>query len=254
MHTRIRTLAAIAFLIPAVLVAQTFTQIAPLPTQSNLWGVSFTSANNGFIAGEGHTLFKTTNGGDTWTKIILPGYEDGPFYNVTFSTPTLGFVSGNSAVGSKDIFRTIDGGVTWDQVQSCPTPVVASANTHAATPIKRRANPAFTLISPRVAAAVEIIKNRFIALSLLGRKRACLCSLPRGALIRDLIQRKINRQLRSIASSANRIHRDSVSLLGLPSHCGKRCLGGRYRMRRRQEENSRYAGPNQALERGKYAT
>ncbi|MGI8923200.1 MAG: WD40/YVTN/BNR-like repeat-containing protein [Fimbriimonadales bacterium] len=116
----IRTLAALASLIPAVLVAQTFTQIAPLPTQSNLWSVNFPSATNGFIAGDGHTLFKTTNGGDTWTKIMLPGYEDGPFYNVTFATPTLGFVSGNSAVGSKDIFRTIDGGATWDQVQSFP--------------------------------------------------------------------------------------------------------------------------------------
>ncbi|MBA3726490.1 MAG: hypothetical protein H0W86_08560, partial [Armatimonadetes bacterium] len=114
------TFAPVLLLLPAVLQAQTFTQVAPLPTSADLWGVDFVSPSIGFIAGEGHTLFKTTDGGDNWTSVALPGYQDGPFYNVTFATPSLGFVSGNSAIGSKDIFRTVDGGATWAQVQSFP--------------------------------------------------------------------------------------------------------------------------------------
>ena len=100
--------------------AQVFTKIGPVPTGANLNGVEFLSASTGFVVGEGHEFYRTNNGGLTWSRITLPGYADGPLYNITFVNQSVGFIAGNSAQGSIDIFRTLDGGNSWQNVQSFP--------------------------------------------------------------------------------------------------------------------------------------
>jgi photosystem II stability/assembly factor-like uncharacterized protein len=100
--------------------SQDFIKVAPLPTGANLNAVEFTSASTGFIVGEGHEFYKTSNGGLTWNRVALPGYPDGPLYNITFVNQSVGFIAGNSAQGSIDIFRTLDGGASWHNVQSFP--------------------------------------------------------------------------------------------------------------------------------------
>lgn len=104
----------------AMAAGQTFTKVAPLPATADLSGVAFPIQNLGFVSGTGHTLVRTRDGGLTWQPISLPGYPDGPFYAVHFVDTQVGFVSGNSADGSRDIFRTADGGETWNRVDGFP--------------------------------------------------------------------------------------------------------------------------------------
>lgn len=105
---------------PLRTVAQTFERIAPLPTGAALWSVWFTSPDEGWIAGGGHALYRTADRGLTWTFVSMPGYPDQPFYAVTFVNSQVGFLAGNSAVGSRDIYKTSDGGQTWQQLTNFP--------------------------------------------------------------------------------------------------------------------------------------
>ena len=86
----------------------------------NLQGVFWTSPTHAFTAGEAATALETTDGGQTWRSIDLPMFPSDPLYNVYFRDPINGFFIGNSA-GQPDIFRTTDGGATWQRVTSFPT-------------------------------------------------------------------------------------------------------------------------------------
>jgi photosystem II stability/assembly factor-like uncharacterized protein len=48
-------------------------QRPPNQELSFLFGVSFTDAKNGTAVGTGGTILRTTDGGITWTRVILPG-------------------------------------------------------------------------------------------------------------------------------------------------------------------------------------
>ncbi len=100
--------------------SQSFQLIAPLPTTSNLWDAAYQSDTAGWIVGDSHACYKTSDGGATWTRVNIPGYAGDPLYNITFVTPSLGFISGNSAQGSLDVYRTVDGGATWSRVNTFP--------------------------------------------------------------------------------------------------------------------------------------
>lgn len=92
---------------------QQMKKLAPFPSMWNHWNSGFSSAQNGFVVGAMHSAFRTTNGGSSWSPVALPGYLGDPFYSVSFISPTVGFVTGNSATGSIDAYRTTDAGVTW---------------------------------------------------------------------------------------------------------------------------------------------
>ncbi len=62
------------------------------------------------------SLYRTMDGGTSWTKAALPGAPDAPVYSVRFFDANIGIATGNSADGSRDIFRTTDGGANWNQV------------------------------------------------------------------------------------------------------------------------------------------
>lgn len=100
--------------------AQQFTKVAPVPTGGLLWGVNFLTPNNGWVVGGAHECQHTTDGGKTWRKVFIDGYQDSPLYNITFVNPNLGFISGNSAIGSIDVFRTTDGGNSWSRIEGFP--------------------------------------------------------------------------------------------------------------------------------------
>ena len=96
--------------------SQTVTQIAPLPSQWGYSGSWFLDAEKGFLCGGMKSLYRTMDGGISWTKTALPGYADAPVYSVRFFDSNIGIASGNSAPDSRDIFRTTDGGTTWTEV------------------------------------------------------------------------------------------------------------------------------------------
>lgn len=58
-------------------------------------------------------LYYTRDGGDNWTQKAFPGHEDGSITDISFATPTVGYMSHNPTTGSGRILRTIDGGFSW---------------------------------------------------------------------------------------------------------------------------------------------
>jgi len=60
-----------------------------------------------------HRIWKTSDGGATWTKI--QDYHSGlVIANIAWSSPTSGLLAGND--GTATIYRTTDGGMTWAAV------------------------------------------------------------------------------------------------------------------------------------------
>ncbi len=78
-------------------------------TTDNLRHAYFIDANNGWAVGEGGAILKTTNGGGNWTTISV--ISNDPFLIDIF------FLNSNTgwAAGDGGIFKTTDGGTTWNQ-------------------------------------------------------------------------------------------------------------------------------------------
>lgn len=75
------------------------------PGSKSLTSVYFLDSLNGWCAGEGRGMFRSTNGGVNWTK--LPDFSYALIRSLYFSTQQHGF-----AVGY-DLYRTTDSGVSW---------------------------------------------------------------------------------------------------------------------------------------------
>ena len=71
-------------------------------------------------------VFKTTDGGATWTEVITP-VSNGVFLDVFFTTPDSGFVVGESDYNGV-VLRTIDGGETWDETLFIPNQLPKSTS------------------------------------------------------------------------------------------------------------------------------
>ena len=108
-----------SFLVSTGLAQNQWIRQSPIPTGINLQGCFWTSPTHGFIAGEGATAMETTDGGQTWRTIILSMSATEPLYNVYFRDTNNGFFIGNSAT-QPDIFRTTNGGATWQRVTNFP--------------------------------------------------------------------------------------------------------------------------------------
>jgi photosystem II stability/assembly factor-like uncharacterized protein len=76
---------------------------------SNFLTVHFINPNVGFASREHDNLFKTTNGGETWTEII-GSFE--PIYDFHFLNQNNGFATGDHGA----TYKTTNGGTTWSQI------------------------------------------------------------------------------------------------------------------------------------------
>ncbi|MHB1325013.1 MAG: YCF48-related protein [Thermoleophilia bacterium] len=98
------------------------TGVTPYGSGCNLKGVSFFDANNGWAVGAFGTIWKTINGGTSWTAQSLPiiGCGGSCVYanlsGVHFISSTVGI-----AVGPSYAFATRDGGASWTQVTGINT-------------------------------------------------------------------------------------------------------------------------------------
>jgi photosystem II stability/assembly factor-like uncharacterized protein len=69
----------------------------------------FTSLDTGFALGHGPTIYRTVNGGATWTSTTTTA--TGSLRAVHFPTKTTGYVVGDSGI----ILKTTNGGATWNE-------------------------------------------------------------------------------------------------------------------------------------------
>jgi len=90
-----------------------FTSFSQWTVQSNvstgnLTSVFYINATNGFATATDNNIYKTTDGGTTWTSSYVTSYI---MYSLYFTNPTHGY-----AVGANGgFFNSNDGGITWAQ-------------------------------------------------------------------------------------------------------------------------------------------
>ena len=101
----------------------TWTRQSPLPYPPQLGPneIAF-SGTRGYIVGSSKHLLETTDGGATWHQRVLSGptYDDGGYYGVTFSGPMHGWIVGDNLSWTNSCYRTVDGGITWTQMNILP--------------------------------------------------------------------------------------------------------------------------------------
>jgi len=73
----------------------------------SLYDIQFIDNNNGWIAGAGGTILKTTNGGTNWTQVN--NVTQNNLYSLYFVNYTTGYAAG---VGGT-IIKTTNGGNNW---------------------------------------------------------------------------------------------------------------------------------------------
>lgn len=91
-----------------------WTLLATLP--GVIHAITFPTAEIGYAAGEHGEVFKTIDGGKTWTQLTLSDASNDYFYGVAALTTKKVIISGfyDSTTGSYGVFRwSEDGGSTW---------------------------------------------------------------------------------------------------------------------------------------------
>ncbi|MEB2329837.1 MAG: T9SS type A sorting domain-containing protein [Ignavibacteriaceae bacterium] len=87
---------------------------APIPVSLDLYNIYGVDANTALVTGSGSTAFvyRTTDGGNTWTEVFS---QPGGFLNVIkMLDANNGFMEGDPVGGRWSLFKTNDGGATWD--------------------------------------------------------------------------------------------------------------------------------------------
>ncbi|MHA1927966.1 MAG: YCF48-related protein [Candidatus Thorarchaeota archaeon] len=82
--------------------------------------IAFFNATHGLLLGN-RALLQTNNSGDSWSVSLAP--DDGSLYGLSVVTPMDVWVSGilEAPDGYGQLFHTVDGGVTWQNVTTPPT-------------------------------------------------------------------------------------------------------------------------------------
>lgn len=119
------------------IVATTTTPAFTAPTLSKM---AFPSRNVGYVAGSRNGVYKTTDGGITWTKINpFPALNEGPAgFPSTYTSYTsifalddnTVFVLGNifTTAGFRRLYKTTDGGATWTDISNNINTLLPSGN------------------------------------------------------------------------------------------------------------------------------
>lgn len=80
----------------------------------------------------GGAIYRTTNGGLNWTNMTPPGMftnTASSFANfVAFLTPSIGIANGDPVNGEYELWRTVDGGLSWSPIPAASIPNPSGAN------------------------------------------------------------------------------------------------------------------------------
>src|SRR5215472_1861897 len=89
-----------------------------VPTTASLRGLSVINQNVVWASGTGGTVIKTIDGGKTWSVIVVPGAEKLDFRGIRAFDDKNALImsSGPAEQGQAQIYRTRDGGQSWQQV------------------------------------------------------------------------------------------------------------------------------------------
>lgn len=87
-----------------------------------VYGVHFADEMNGFATGDGYNIWRTVNGGSSWQQIPL-NTNGQNFRCLTFASPMVGLAGTADAYSNPpgmngELWRTVDGGTTWQMVKS----------------------------------------------------------------------------------------------------------------------------------------
>ncbi|MEO5572844.1 MAG: YCF48-related protein [Bacteroidia bacterium] len=83
-------------------------------SNKNLRDVFFLDSQNGFVVGDSGLFAKTTNGGSNWSVQFLTNINEINFFSVCFTDANNGCVGGSENFSSGIIFKTADGGLSWN--------------------------------------------------------------------------------------------------------------------------------------------
>src|SRR5690606_26553042 len=105
------------------------TVVADLPTNALISDIAGVDANTAFIvtaphsgSGAANGIWKTTDGGFTWTQ--QSAYGNSSFANqIYFWDANNGFSAGDPVGGVFEMYQTTDGGNTWNAVSAAPAPL-----------------------------------------------------------------------------------------------------------------------------------
>ena len=107
-------------------------EVQPSGVEDDLLGVAFATDQVGVAVGKNRTILRTTDGGQTWTRVMGREKQGGDLGGVLFTNERIGWARNQLAGG---VFRTADGGATWQAVKTFNQGTVYSptgATTHAA--------------------------------------------------------------------------------------------------------------------------
>lgn len=76
----------------------------------DIFGISFTSASNGYISSYNH-IYSTFDGGHSWKQVKATTSEFNPQYDIAFANASQGL-----SVGANSAAYTTNGGVSWTEV------------------------------------------------------------------------------------------------------------------------------------------
>lgn len=85
----------------------------PKPQGNSLHSVAFTDANTGIAVGDWGTILKTTDGGNSWTR--MPNNYYYSLKSVCFTHPDTGFIAANTATQGL-LLKTTNGGNSWTDI------------------------------------------------------------------------------------------------------------------------------------------
>lgn len=83
-------------------------QLVNVPTNPDIFDMSFPSNQTGYVCGYGNRFFRTTNGGSNWLDLSFEGTAHN-FDAIWFVNDKTGFL----ASSNDTIYKTSDGGISW---------------------------------------------------------------------------------------------------------------------------------------------
>jgi photosystem II stability/assembly factor-like uncharacterized protein len=90
----------------------------PIADFTTGYDICFATDNLAFIASD-NSIFKSADGGQSWSKCIVNAAHDIKFKKISFPTPDIGYAVGHGLF--ENFFKTTDGGDHWEPVNSGTT-------------------------------------------------------------------------------------------------------------------------------------